>query len=106
MRVPLDGVEIVEKLLNFIFLLGKIGLEFEEGSVPEPTVEHLAIGKLPLLQVLALLLGIFVIPVADGFADVLPLNHILLIEFDNQVGAVGRLHFYLLDGFYLDRRFG
>lgn len=49
MRVSFDGVEIVKKFLNFIFLFGEVSFKFEQGCVPKSTVKHFTVSKLPFL---------------------------------------------------------
>lgn len=103
MRVSFDRIEILEELLNFIFLLGEVSFKLKQCSVPKPTIEYFTISEFPLFQLFALLLRVTIVHIVDRLADILSLNHVLLIKFDDQVGAVGRLHLYLLDGLDLDR---
>lgn len=106
MRQPLHRIEIVKKLLYFGLLLGKVRLQFQKCGVPKPAVEHFGIGKFPFFKFLCVLLGMNIVAIADGLADILSLDHILFVELDDQIGTVRGLHFNLLNGLDLNRGLG
>jgi len=103
MRRIIDGVEV---LLHVELLILVILLEMRECAHP-PLLDELVIaGELPGDEFLRVSGGEIEVLVEEGPPDVLPLQHVLGLELDGEVGRGGLEPVYLDDVGDLDRALG
>lgn len=95
------------ELIELILALHEVLLQFDKGPVPKPTLHDGREDEFPLLEVLPIGLDrVVVVFGGETFADVLAIDHVLVVEGDDEGAALGRFELDALDGADFDGALG
>lgn len=95
------------ELVKLVLIFDEVLFEFDERAVPQSALHDSCEDELPLFEIIAIGFDrVVVVFGGEAFADVLSVDHIFVVEGDDEGAALGGLEFDGLYGAYFDGALG